>query len=1188
MMVSMIILTTVTATAQWPMANGNAVGTCFSGSNAGANPAAFVMGTLDIRNVGSQPLDQNWSTVPMYHHPSWTASHLGEIFGVALDGSGNIYVTATVVYGGPTSTTNYPFGPAGPGGVYRVDGTTGMITTFASLPNTSAAGVPFASLGNICYDKDHNQFFVTNLDDGKIYRLDGTTGATLSTYDPFAADGGTPGFAPLGERLWGIAYRSDTVYFARWSRDNGNASGPQNTVWKIGLTGAGAFTGTEQLCFTMPATAPHAPISDMEFNTAGKLLLIQRTWYGTAATPLQSTAAIGGWAHASDMFRADFSAGTWTVSTTNYALGAFGSGLNAAGGCDWSWSGWNVQSNTPTGCDSLVWGSSDAIHFGASTGHTDFLYGWHSIPASGGGVAQGVVIDADGNTTTVDKSQIGDFDVMREVCKNDPAPVDCKEFRATVQLQGGGQGTPGCCAIFSIFNGSANTFTSVSATPLTGNIAISSASAGGGWSAMVSSGSAQYMPPTTYVPTGPTTGLQACFTTLAPGPYDIVVSVLAADGSICKDTVRVDCPFPAPTPPCMEIVKPEIKCVSENGTSRTYQYCFQITNLNPLSQAPFNIPMTSAAVYPTQMGVSVTPTSVTFPPLLYGQTSPTVCVTITVPVSAGLTQACLEMTPHGAPNPNGGYQGCCFADTFCIDLPPCKSCCEGFRMDVKEPKLTQSGSNINLSMNVTANPGPFRSFRATVVSAFKSNTCPPLGRTAIPVTITGGSVAGLPSPSFTPPSATALFGDVLSGVPMSNAPVSLTFGFPPPPSSFQCRDTVRFCVRYEFTDTTCQTCDTTICYTFIRKAVLIWHQTGTPKRLTSETAKAGDETQVLEAPIPQVASVTMESKSKATLTIELPDAGYSFASVRVATEGGVAITEMSEGTVADGMGFLGAIAAKSTKNVTVDLENTADLDAVKFYLTCIMVDAASQDSAVVPIELLGRTAEARTGDVLETDTETAKPSDVYTYALHFVAGNKTETPIKRVLIRTLEDAKILAAGPFSDDRAVMFRPDRVELKANMVPADNDDGSTLAPGADVRPIYLTVSGASGGQVKLAYTSYDSTGATVVEGQVELGSPISSVQIGEDGRPVDDVSMFAPSPNPASSMATITIRVLHAVPLTMRIVDLSGSTVITPLRGETLHAGDHGIVVDASSLPSGSYHVLLTSPSGTLRVPLVVRR
>jgi len=1181
------VLTSLPAMAQWPMANGNAVGTCFSGSNAGANPAAFVMGTLDIRNVGAQPLDQNWSTVPMYHHPSWIAANLGEIFGVALDGSGNIYVTATVIYGGPTSTTNYPFGPAGPGGVYRIDGTTGMISTFASLPNTNAAGVPYASLGNICYDKDHNQFFVTNLDDGKIYRLDGSTGAVLSTFDPFVADGGTPGFAPLGERLWGIAYRADTVYFARWSRDNGNPGGPQNTVWKIGLTGAGAFAGTEQLCFTMPGTAPHAPVSDMEFNTAGQLLLIQRTWSGNAANPICPTAWIGSWAHNSDMFRADFSAGTWTVSSTNYGVGAYSVQLNAAGGCDWSWSGWNAQTNTPTGCDSLVWGSGDAIHFGPSTGHTDYLYGWHSIPASGGGVAQGVVIDADGNTSTVDKSQIGDFDVMRESCKATPAPFDCKEFRATVQMQNG-QGTPGCCAVFSIFNGTANLFTLVTATPLTGNIAVSSASAAGGWSAMVSGGTAQYLPPTSYVPTGPTTGLQACFTPLAPGPYDIVITVHAADGRECKDTVRVDCTFPAPTPPCMEIVKPEIKCVSDNGTSRTYQYCFQITNLNPLSQAPFNIPMTSAAVYPTQMGVSVTPTSVTFPPLLYGQTSPTVCVTITVPVSAGLTQACLEMTPHGAPNPNGGYQGCCFADTFCIDLPPCKSCCEGFRMDVKEPKLTQSGSNVNLTMNVTANPGPFRSFRATVVSAFKSNTCAPLGRTAIPVSIVGGSVAGLPSPSFTPASATALFGDVLSGVAMSNAPVSLTFGFPPPPSNFLCRDTVRFCVRYEFTDTTCQTCDTTVCYTFIRKAVLIWHQAETPKRLTGAAEKTSDETQVLESPIPQVASVSMESKTKAQLTIELPDAGYSFTTVRVATEGGVAVKSMSEGTVADGMGFLGAVAAKSTKTVTIDLENTADIDRVRFFLTCVMVDAASQDTSVLPIELLGRTASAKTGDVLETDSESPKPADVHTYALHFKAGNVTETPIKRVLIRALDDAKILAAGPFSDDRSVMFRPDRVEVKAGLVPADNDDGSILRPGADIRPIYLTVSGAANGQVKLAFTTYDSTGASVVDGEAELGSPISSVQIGEDGRPVDDVSLFAPSPNPVSSMATVMVRVTNAVPLTMRIIDLAGSTVLTPLRGETLHTGDHGIVIDASSLPSGSYHVLLSTPTGTLRVPLVVRR
>src|SRR6185436_12705686 len=71
----------------------------------------------------------------------WTARNLGQVFGITLDDATppNIYLTTTTTYGlFKDSATNLPmtgmFGPGGPGGVYRLSGTNGAITVFATLP----------------------------------------------------------------------------------------------------------------------------------------------------------------------------------------------------------------------------------------------------------------------------------------------------------------------------------------------------------------------------------------------------------------------------------------------------------------------------------------------------------------------------------------------------------------------------------------------------------------------------------------------------------------------------------------------------------------------------------------------------------------------------------------------------------------------------------------------------------------------------------------------------------------------------------------------------------------------------------------------------------------------------------------------------------------------------------------------
>lgn len=99
---------------------------------------------------------------PRYHDPAWTKPNLGQLFGLTLDSDGNIYVAATTVYGA---------NPA-PNTIKEIDGKTGKISVFATLPNNGRV-------------RQHQHGFAiggpaSNHEDGRIYQID-MTGTVVST-----------------------------------------------------------------------------------------------------------------------------------------------------------------------------------------------------------------------------------------------------------------------------------------------------------------------------------------------------------------------------------------------------------------------------------------------------------------------------------------------------------------------------------------------------------------------------------------------------------------------------------------------------------------------------------------------------------------------------------------------------------------------------------------------------------------------------------------------------------------------------------------------------------------------------------------------------------------------------------------------------------------------------------------------
>jgi len=251
------------------------------------------------------------------------AKDVGQVFGVALDDQSppNIYVAATSVFGlnivsrgrdglperrkkgGPgAGWMAGQFGldlQGGPGGIYRIDGRTGVVTLFA---NVTLDGVPNPGpgLGNLAYDSEHKQLFVSDLYTGMIHRID-LDGRDLGRYDhgvtalPAAAANlaavpfnpanrpniaserfdteqpDTWGFAPTARRVWGLAAHEERLYY---SAGNGSANGPQ--IWSVGIQQDGNFAADARWELDVPGNPQPYAVSDIAFSHQGAMILAQR------------------------------------------------------------------------------------------------------------------------------------------------------------------------------------------------------------------------------------------------------------------------------------------------------------------------------------------------------------------------------------------------------------------------------------------------------------------------------------------------------------------------------------------------------------------------------------------------------------------------------------------------------------------------------------------------------------------------------------------------------------------------------------------------------------------------------------------------------------------------------------------------------------------------------------------------
>ena len=369
------------------------------------NPYAVTIYDLTASPVPAE--DSSWSSMTRYHGPgkSWTVDSLGSVFGLTLDEYGNIFVAHSSCYVG--DTTGKVFN-GGPGAVYRIDGVTGAITTFVKLPNLPDGSLvspeDYPGLGNITYDCNHKQFFVTNLEDGRIYRIksvgvNGPTGTVVETFDPLAADNGLPGFAPIGQRLWGVQWHADRVYYSVWAVDPTEGTGP-NEIRSVGLLPSGAFNpGNDQHEIFLPTIQGQSwsnPVADISFSASGKMLLGERGIQDKSQP----------FPHAARALEYACNSGCW-VPANHYQIGDLLPRENAEGGVDYD----PHPFTGPTSPIGRVWVSGDALHFNAP--YTDIIYGYQGLRPNlaFGSIVTSMLVDADSLVQDQDKTFMGDIEV---------------------------------------------------------------------------------------------------------------------------------------------------------------------------------------------------------------------------------------------------------------------------------------------------------------------------------------------------------------------------------------------------------------------------------------------------------------------------------------------------------------------------------------------------------------------------------------------------------------------------------------------------------------------------------------------------------------------------------------------------------------------------------------------------------
>jgi hypothetical protein len=285
------------------------------------DPRQAALRIFDVTNMGGPPAGQLVYTPPPYEVP---AGQTGLLFGLAFDDGKrldtpeiipDLYAANSSLHGvqivGPDADGDgrperlrrgradaafmeAQWGtPSGgqPGSIWKIDGRTGVVTLFTTIPGNSGPGI-----GNIAFDPSNRQFFATDVDTGIVHRIR-IDGLLLDTFDHGIDGRPAHGLPPVGDaplevmditnpafdtedpetwgytdpdrQVWGVAVHGRRLFYGAYT----SGVGPQ--VWSIGINFDGTLRNDPRWELDVNADRDY-PITDIAFDRRGFMYLAQR------------------------------------------------------------------------------------------------------------------------------------------------------------------------------------------------------------------------------------------------------------------------------------------------------------------------------------------------------------------------------------------------------------------------------------------------------------------------------------------------------------------------------------------------------------------------------------------------------------------------------------------------------------------------------------------------------------------------------------------------------------------------------------------------------------------------------------------------------------------------------------------------------------------------------------------------
>jgi hypothetical protein len=648
---------------------------------------SYAFGVIDLRTPPATAYNANIDTSslwnpPGYHDPLWNAENIGNVYGITLKPSGEIYVAAHGVYGAAALQVHGRYGNLGGGAnnlmaagtIYRIDQATGAPFMFAQIPGQQTMNLDYTNtwvsgpgLGNLTYHPTHNQFYVTSLEDGKIYRVSGA-GLVLNNFDPMTPDNGAAGLPPLGERIWGITHKGNALYYSTWNSHNSVAA--SNTIRRVNLDGSGNFIpGSDTVVLTIPflsSTWHSIAVADLSFSLDGTTLLAgERTM----------SSDITSYNHQSRVHR--ITVASWTINSSlktgnNTAVGGEG---EAYGGVAWGQeAGLQEKVIWMTSADMAAnaWGNSPGPHGVFGVRPVDFP---PTGPAAFTPNAFKVPFDPAFTTSGPDnKGSGGDVEIMRTT-----APCEIKVTRINCPTAPGAPYT----LVLSVTNLSATQ----TASYLTLNPCPPATLPIGATAVQPTPAFTTFLPP---LATGATTTVNLTLPTSLPvGGTKIcfLATLLDVTGnSCCTERVCVD----LPRCDCASLVGQSIDCdVQADGTVK-YTITLTVTNMTNLSPTPY--PFENVTLLPSPgQNPDINPANVSNVVLSPASIPPGGTGTVTFCYTGSPGPVYANIALHTA-----DMSHCCAIADACFNLPDCPGSVKPDECEVtrRAPCCPVAGTNV--------------------------------------------------------------------------------------------------------------------------------------------------------------------------------------------------------------------------------------------------------------------------------------------------------------------------------------------------------------------------------------------------------------------------------------------------------------------------------------------------------------